>query len=193
MKAANFFAKLINDHLQMQLEKCSPNFIGAKYFLTAENVFRSDKNASWPNIYDEQGQGTYVGVDDINPMMIYHRCLAIGFSTNAARPGFGDREDRVGLFQMRMAVYGDRQRLHLTNDELGMLIYANMPAIFQNLPNFGNVVIRTQSIVPNNMQAFRNEYERIEYFLRPEHQLININYTIESKINLNCFNQCPED
>lgn len=188
MKVAELFATLINSHLADRFSTCAP-FAGSRLLGIADNVFRKEREGSFPVIYDENGEGTYVGVDDIEAMILYHRILNIAFAQDPA--SYGDKENQRATFTMRMAVYGDRKRLHMTGDELGMFIHTNMPGIIKNVPNFGTIIVRTTSIVPNNTQAFNNEYQRVPFFLKPEHMLINVNYTIESKIKKDCFNLCP--
>lgn len=189
MKVAEYFTTMINQHLAARFATCAP-FAGSKLYGIADNVFRSESGGAFPVIYDEQGEGTYVGVDDLDPLILYHRILNIAFAVDPA--SYGDKEHQRATFTMRLAVYGDRKRLHMTNDELGMFIHVNFPTMFQKVPNFGTIIVRTTSIVPNNTQAFGNEYQRVPFFLKPEHMLINLNYTIESKIKKDCFNLCPE-
>jgi len=147
-----------------------------------------------PCYVDNNGNIEYVGPEDYEDLIIYHRVNSI-VNGKANLPSFGDiHQTDAHIASMSMVVFGRRDHLKLSNDELSIIIQAGMPEaatrqLIQAM-NFMACNINVKDIILNDLLVFREEYENIVYFLKPEQFLFKVNYTIESAFLKKCFINC---
>lgn len=179
----NKFIHIINEELNGML----PNM---KLHGIAETVMRGDK-AVPAEIVD--GGYRYVGVDDIQSAIIYHRVGTVTVSRSTVR-GVGDEPNNyINRYPVGMIVYMDMKRTKLTPDELLLYIQARMPGSFKTDPYNQPVSVTINNVILNGQTVWNAEYGGQTPFRLSESQtLMQINYTIESQVRVACFEKCPE-
>jgi hypothetical protein len=144
-----------------------------------------------PSVVDHAGEARYLGPDDDFDLMTYHRVNGIAVTKGTGK-GFGDdRAADVDVARLSLVVFGRREQLQQSNDELAVLIRAAFPETadrpLRELLKFYACNININDIILNDLQVFAEEYRGIEYFLKPDQFLFKINYTIESAFLKKCF------
>lgn len=192
MPILNDIVHQINEGLVHDLFSQSKRFIGAKLYGVCEQAIKTGtQKEEFPSIVDLAGDGKYVGVDDTHNLILYHRKNNIQISDDS-QPGYGDNPaGSINTYGMVMVIYFNRSKLKMEADELAVYLQRHILAEPTN-KNFHYLSVSINSVILNSQQVFRTEYSNVNYFLKPEHALMAINYTIEGKPNLACFNSCPE-
>jgi len=145
-----------------------------------------------PSYVDHDGEAQYVGPEDDYDLIIYHRINNITIGKALNQRAFGDtRHLDAHVAKIALLVFGRRDRIKLTNDELAILLQAAMPEaatkeILKEL-QFQAANINLTDIILNDLQVFQEEFQNVTYFLKPEQFLFKINYTIESAFLKECF------
>lgn len=164
---------------------------GMQVYGLAQSVTRTKGSDTVPAI-NNKGEYKYIGVDDINPVIIYHK--AQGLTTaRLVTQGYGDSQsDYLNTYQMAMIVYLDTVRAKMEADELYLYLQARIPGEL-NKGVYRSVRVSTRNVILNAAQVWQQEYGGLPFALPVEKTLFQINYTIESRMNPNCFEKCPED
>lgn len=145
-----------------------------------------------PGEVKQDGEIIYVGPDDTEAVIIYHRNAGIT-TARSPRSGIGDGySPLVNTYQMAMIVFLDQKKVKLYPEELFLYIQSNIPDKTNYKP-YDNVVIRTTNVILNSQLVFAAEYAGEDFSLPAEKSLFQINYTIESTHKKDCFAKCPED
>ena len=182
----------INAVLQAYLS--GKQFQQGVYFGIAKQVVRNKDNQPFIVIFDNEGNDLSDFISDKYSISVYHRMNGYSFSgiVDNEAFSFGDGAKTKGLaMNMVMVVYGDRNRLKMTNEELAALIYVYFPSeVPQNirvqLTGLERLTISPTSTNNNSIQV--QQAEGIE--CHPENILFTINYTINELINTNCIAAC---
>lgn len=182
------FIKKINQ----EFEKLIP---GMQTFGLAQSIVRTvgSEEELLPGVVGIDGEITYVGIDDIDKIRIYHRVAGLQTTRVTNRQGFGDNlSDIINTYQMAMIVFLNNKSTKLYPEELFLYLQSNIPDGLKVEP-YKNVFIRTTNVILNSQAVFRAEYAGTSFKL-PEHMsLFQINYVIESTFKKGCFAKCPED
>lgn len=168
---------------------------GIKTFGLAQSIVRTvgSEEELLPGVVGEKGEVTYVGIDDVDKVRIYHRSAGITTTRVTNRQGYGDDvSDFVNTYQMAMIVFVNNKATKLYPEELFLYLQSNIPPALKMEP-YKTVFIRTTNVILNSQAVFRAEYAGTAFRL-PEHlSLFQINYVIESTFKKECFAKCPED
>lgn len=145
-----------------------------------------------PSYVDNNGEAVYVGPDDDFDYIGYHRVNNWTPAKSATLKAFGDAKSvDVNLVRMSYVVFGRRDKLQLSNDELAFYLQMAFPeALDKSLITSLQLKacnINITDIILNDLQVFQEEFQGIEFFLKPEQFLFKINYTIESAFLKKCF------
>lgn len=168
----------------------SKRFSGAKIHGTAVTVI-SSKGEKMPVIIDKNGEGHYVGIDDRYPVRLYHKQNSMSTRVDP-KTGIGRGiGDIINTYSLSMIVFLNRKRACLMPDEFLLYIQSNFPDNLTIEP-YSNIKILFTGAILNDMQVYNQEYLIPEKLL-PEHNLFQINYTVETSFKKGCFNKCPED
>lgn len=136
------------------------------------------------------GTETYVGIDDVNAVIGYHKASNIQSLINK-NSGFGDSQGDIhNVYTNNLIVFVDSDKVKMEADEFATLVQLNFPDRIK-VENYKTVFVRVQNIILNSMQIYRSEYGDMEYKLKDRQNLISINYQIESVFDKNCFDKCP--
>ncbi len=147
---------------------------------------RGEKFEFLPGIVADGGDIEYVGLDDDEPIIIYHKMLGIGCKT---LPGTGNDYDIVNTFNNCMIVFNDRSKSQMRTDELLALIQSNIPSLLK-VPPYRTVKMAFSNVAVDDMKVFESEYQNTEFRLPANKNLFQINYIIESTFNKKCFDKC---
>lgn len=193
MPILNDIVQQINEGLTSTLFSQSKRFSGSKLYGICEQAVKTGRQKEeFPSIVDLAGDGKYVGIDDKQNLIIYHRKQNLSISDDTVNKGYGDNPaGSINTYSMVMVVYMNRKKLNMEADELVVYLQKHFPYTLEN-KNFTYLSASIDSVILNTQQVFRTEYTNVNYFMKPEHALIAISYTIEGKPNLACFNRCPE-
>lgn len=176
-------------------EKFSALITGMKVFGLAQPIVRTVGNQEelLPGVVDIKGEVTYVGIDDTDPVRLYHKNAGVVTAFSGAQKGYGDNfNDIVNTYQMALIVFVNKKRTKLYPEELFLFLQSNLLDEIKVEP-YKRVLIRTTNVILNSQQVFKAEYAGPEFRL-PEHlSLFQINYVIESTFEKECFAKCPED
>lgn len=178
--------------INQEFEKMVP---GIKTFGLAQSVVRTvgSEEELLPGVVGKDGEVTYVGIDDVDPVRIYHRVAGLNTTRVTNRQGFGDAlGDLVNTYQMAMIVFVNNKATKLYPEELFLYLQSNIPDGLKIEP-YKTVFIRTTNVILNSQVVFRAEYAGTAFRLPEQLSLFQINYVIESTFKKECFAKCPED
>lgn len=181
------FIYSINNQLRDLLEE----WPGAALHGRAESITRTagSEQETLPCLVGKNGELTYIGIDDVHPLIAYHKVNVI--APQVRTTGYGDRlGDQVNTYQNSLIIYFDRKRIGLIPEDLILYIQSNFPEKI-TLEPFKNIIIRFTGAVLNARVVFNEEYEGASFFLPAEKSFFKINYSIESVFTKDCFKKCP--
>lgn len=183
----------INAALASNLFSKSQRFAGGRLYGICEQAIKTgSQSEEFPAVFDLDGNGVYAGIDDTFNFILYHRKNGLSITDDVTNPGFGDNvAGSINTYTMTAIVFFNRKRLQMEADEFAIYIQRNFPPNLDN-DKFHYLSAWINSVILNSQQVFGTEYKNVSYFLKPEHCLMAINYTIEGKPKLACFNRCPE-
>lgn len=196
MPYLKYIVNYINEELGKNLlqDKC---FSNRQVIGICQSLARKEEQALqlFPSYVDNDGEAQYVGPDSDFDLIIYHRVNIITISKAPNLRAFGDtRQNDANTARMSLVVFGVREKLQLTNDELAILMQASFPeAVTDKLRKelqFQSCNINLSDIVLNDMQVFEEEFKNVQFFLKPDQFLFKVNYTIESAFLKECFKKC---
>ena len=147
---------------------------------------------SAPFIQDANGEGRFVGPDDINEFSIYHRVDNI--QTRPVQKNFGSSVDISMVATMRAIMFVNRKAVKLAPDQLALVTIAavNIPEAkyFGDFLKSANINITPNGFSLNSYDVFNGEFKNKDYFLTPDFYLIRANYTIDISVSSKCFEIC---
>jgi len=189
---ATQIVKYINAKLKANLS--GSQFQQGMYFGLAKQVVRNQDNTPFIVIFDNEGNDLSDFINDKYSITVYHRMTGQTFfpvEQNQAT-SFGDGAEVKGtVMNMVMVVYGDRNKLKMTNEELCSLMYVYFPTVMEDslrtqLTGLQNV--NFSPVSSNNISAQVSQSEGIT--CEVENILFSINYQIREQIDANCIEQC---
>jgi hypothetical protein len=187
----------IVDHINDTLKAGTLNrraFQTGVYYGLAKIVNTVDRDGNksvTPFIYTSNGKKEIdPTIDDTFPFQIYHRCLNMSYKPG--KNNFGDGNSSVvETSNMIAVVYGDPERLKLTQEDVAFLIVNGMPTNLTSTDagnsNLGLITITVQAVNNNSQQVFTVEYGSGDYILKPQSIYFAINYQIETESDRGCL------
>lgn len=187
--------KYINAVLQSQLS--GKQFQRGIYFDIAKQVIRKgdgEDQTPFVVIFDNEGNDLSDIINDKYSLVVYHRMTGYGFTAieQNQRDSFGDGARVKGLtMNMVMVVYGNRNVLKMTNEELSALMYCYFPSELP--PSLKEQLVGLQQVsfspvATNNVSAQIEQTEGIK--VHPENILFALNYVVKEEVNTICFGGC---
>jgi hypothetical protein len=179
----------VNGALKEELPASNALVIGIAQQLPRTN---GEKIELLPSYVDNNGEAVYVGPDDDYDLIIYHKINSITVSKGNIKDSYGDDNlFDINVARIGMVVFGKRDVLKMSNDDLAIYLHAAMPVaaskqLLKDL-TFRAANINVKDINLNDMQVFMEEFQNMPFFLKPEQFLFKINYTIESAFLKKCF------
>lgn len=164
-------------------------YAGIVYQITRE---RSQKTEVIPAEVNDKGEARWITFDDINELSLYHR-IANSTYTQFKNQSYGDGYlDFQHQYDIELVVMGDRRKINVRPDELEAAIASNIGA--KEKPtgvSFINVL--PVSANHNSQTVFRQEFQGVDYYLKPEHILFSIRYRVELRYQKGCISLCQCD
>lgn len=146
---------------------------------------------TFPAIIDKTGEGTYVGFDDIQSAIIYHRNTGITV-TRKTQQGYGDvHSDVINTYAMSMFIYLDHKKSCLIPDEFFLYLQSNFPDAIKEDP-FSFIRVNITSVILNQQQLINTEYAGSDFKIPAEKSFFALTYNIETTLKKKCFEKCPE-
>ena len=177
---------LIND----QLKGIDP---AEKVYGQAQTVIRisGSEQDELPGLIGADGEIKYVGIDDVESIIIYHKVNSVSIiqQNNGRGDAVGDMQD---TFSLSLIAYWDRKKIKFLPDQLLLMLQARLPQEVRGITDIKTVRIRPVNTILNTLQIFNTEYRGNSFKLPANIHLIQLNYNIETVFNPDCFRKCPE-
>jgi hypothetical protein len=154
----------------------------------AITVYRDDVE-KLPCVVSFEGEGEYVGIDDRFAVLWYHKLNRITVIRDPKKEYGRGPGDVSNSYDMSMIVFLNRNRARMRAADLINIIEEFFPYDIKLEP-FKSIRIVLNNIILNDQQVYNQEYESRTNRLQPEHNLFQINYTVEASFTKGCFNNC---
>lgn len=146
-----------------------------------------------PGILDGSGNYTPVIPDQKFNLVIYHKLLTNEYGYDK-KNSYGEAYDVRCTSQMMMVVWGDGKKIGITAEQLEAMIVFGMPQMLSSIDR-QNLGLKTCMISPistnmDRLQVFRQEYQQVEFFLKPNDALFLVRYKIETSFGQSCIDLC---
>jgi hypothetical protein len=174
----------VHDIVDTVNKALAPKLPPGKVYGIAQTVVRGDER--FPAVISRTGEGLYCGIDDRDPVSLYHK---LGTVTTVMAPGRGREFDIQNSYAMAMYVFLNRRLVNKFADELLLSIQAAMPRTVA-LDPYSSVFIRFNGVILNDFLVYGSEYLSGTFRLAPEHSLFQVNYTVDATFQKNCINNC---
>lgn len=182
---------MINEVLSILNNALTGLHADEKIYGMAQSVVRVSGSVTelLPGTIDRTGEVTYVGIDDVSSLILYHKLNSL--STVAKTNGVGDKPgDMVNTYGLSTIIYWDRRRYNKMPDELILVIQARLPQIITGIADIKLTKIKTGNANFNSLQVYTQEYQGTEFKLPPSANLIQLGLTIEITFNPDCLPDC---
>lgn len=146
----------------------------------------------FPTVYDNDGHGKDVTVDDTYPFIVYHRLLNKAYSYPQIK-SFGNPKEYIQeTAEYVCVVYAKRTYLKMTAEQVETLVKVSIPATLTNAQlqqlQLKSAVIQHNSSILDTQTNFNSEYRGVESRLGSEEVFITLRYTIETVFKKDCLN-----
>lgn len=145
-----------------------------------------------PAIISDDGEAKYMTFDDLNEVLIYHRIVNSSYAQNKDK-SYGDGHTTFTLsYDLDLVVMADRKRTQASPDVLEAAIASNMPDK-DTLDGVMYINILPVSANHNSRSLFSQEFQGVNYYLKPEHIFFSIRYHVELEYTKGCLSLCQCD
>lgn len=185
------FLSDIIDGINSSLKDKLTAFPTAKYFGLVYQLAKKEgtKTIYLPADINLNGQAEYATFDDINELGIYHRVSNSTYQISR-RESYGDTNSGVlQIYDIDLVVMANRKRVEVQPDVLEIVIVSNFMETFK-LQGVNQIYITPVSANHNSKSVFSNEFQGLNYYLKPEHILFSIRYRIELRYQRGCISLC---
>jgi hypothetical protein len=139
------------------------------------------------------GEGTYVGIDDTHPISWYHRSKSASIERNEEEE-FGDLKATIEKHNMVMVVCANTEKLQLSQEEIISGVAAGLRLELTKAQRT-SLGIQACEINPDEInidfqEVFTQEYGSKEIEVGPSQLLIAFNYQLSIEQNQACFTLC---
>lgn len=196
MANLNSVVKIINDTLKATAFNDQRYSAPAMFLITKSLPYQAAAGFEYiPSVVDNNGEATRVNPDDRNVIQVYHKVNSI--ANFYSKQQFGnENENIVRTAQMSMIVFGQRNKIKLSDHDLDFNILASFPNKLAKAQlaelKIQDCVISYGSADFNSLQLYSREYNTKSYYLKPNHLFFEVKYTIECRLNKACINTCTE-
>lgn len=132
----------------------------------------------------------YVGIDDIDSIIIYHKINNV--QTRVLQNGRGDKSGDVkNTYAMSLICFWKMLKVRLFPDEMLLLIQARTPNALLSIPNTSACVFTGLNAILNPLQVYAVEYgNNSEYRLPTDMGMLQYNYQLELTLSQECLKKC---
>ncbi len=187
----------INPFIKAKLNKY-PQYQKAKYSGIAMLVSRETEDGEdhIPALLDSKGEAFYVGSDDINNLVVYHRMInttILSLDENE-KNSYGDQVIMGTRTNMKMIVWGMTDATGRTQERALGDVVASLPDIadFSFMSKYKGLkkVIFSASFANNDSDKVWAEEGGKNEKPKTTMLLFSINYTIDTELDKSCYNLC---
>lgn len=180
----------INEALKAKLTAFPTTFYGGIAYPIARK--KDNSYEFLPAIISISGYSAYMTFDDIQEMAIYHRIATSSYSQDKNQ-SYGDGYTAFQQnYDMDLVIMADRRRVEVGPEILEAAIASNFPVTDQ-LVGVNYVNILPVSANHNSRSLFAQEFQGVNYYLKPEHIFFSIRYRVELKYVKGCISLCQCD
>jgi len=146
----------------------------------------------FPAIYGGGLVERYIGIDDANSIIVYHRQIRNSYTKNQLIPNRYRQST-----QMAMIVYAKKELLQVqTPDALESLIITTFPTRYQShelseLSGLDDVNISITGSEMNPATVFAGEYRNVPFRLSADEIYFAVSYLLDLQFDNSCINICP--
>jgi hypothetical protein len=138
------------------------------------------------------GEAKWITFDDVRELEIYHRIVSSSYIQLKGKSyGDGDTQFQHN-YEIDLIVMADRKKAKVEPDVLEAAIASNIP-VSSSISGVSFINITPVSANHNSRSLFSQEFQGIDYFLKPEHILFSIRYRVELQYQKGCLNLCQCD
>lgn len=195
MAFSETFVQYINDSLKagsLNSKKFQPGAFHGIVSLVARKGL-NDSLQLLPAIAHMDGNFKAVEPNDKFNVIIYHKVIANSYLYQK-QDSFGDHYVIKSTNEMAMIVWVNTKKAKLTAEQIEALFIAGLP---QDLSpeKKKEIGIYSCKITPvatdmDKLRVFRQEYQNIPFFLRPEHCFFQLRYKAELTFDQACLLNC---
>lgn len=196
MAFSDTIVKFINDSLKagsLKSKKFQPGAYHGIVTLVARKAADGKTLQLLPGIADPDGNYTTVEPNDKFNVIIYHRTLSNSYQY-LKNDSYGDQQNIKATNEMAMLVWVDNKKTQLSPEQLEALFVAGMPqkltADLKKDLGVMNCMINPLASNMDKLSVFRQEYQNIEFFLRPYHTFFQLRYRAELTFSQGCLTTC---
>lgn len=132
----------------------------------------------------------YVGIDDVDSIIIYHKINTI--QTRVLSGGTGNKTgDIKNTYSISMLCFWRMAKVALLPDQMVLMLQARMPSQLITVENVKTCSITGISANINTLQVHAIEYgNNSDYRLPTDMGLLQYNYQIEATVTQDCLKKC---
>jgi hypothetical protein len=170
---------------------------GVVYGIAEQTVRKTDNGQQvFPTVYDNDGNGKDVTVDDNFPFIVYHRLINKSYQYPQIK-SFGNPKEYVQeTSEITTLVYAKRSYLKINAEQVESIIKLSVPATLSTIQlndlQLKSCNILHSSSILDTQTNFNNEYRGFDTFLSSEEIFISLRFTIESVFKKDCLDKYCE-
>lgn len=197
MNNIGYITQCINRSIKNVFSGINPDKMrieGVAYTAIEKNS--DSKDRKFPVIYKGGEDYDEIVINDAYDLIIYHKPQSVNGRQDGKSGAYGNsRGDITSITKVALVVWGKKDVLNLSPDELGLQIQIAFPdrIIGNDLKNlnFKSVLVTVNDINLSEESVFSNEYKNVDYFIKPNYCLIQVNYSVECTFTKKCLqNNC---
>lgn len=163
-----------------------------KTFGVAQQIFRVNESEVVdfiPGIVNNNGEIKYIGVDDVNDLILYHKITSANISFEN---GYGDGRFSRNIYSCFLICLYDISKINIDAADMIIVLQSQMPQTIIGMKDIRNVSITSTGAVLNSAQVFNSEYKYGEKnMLLPSNIFfVQLNYNIQITFDQTCINKC---
>jgi hypothetical protein len=156
----------------------------ATFFGIAQTVLRGQEKL--PAVVYANGKADYVGIDDVDAVRAYHKLATLTVRPSPAN-NYGRGSGFINAYSMQLIVFLNRNKKCMHADSLVQILQSQFPEQLKLKP-YSGIQIFFNSVILNDLQVYNQEYLSETNRLGPEHNLFQVNYTVEATFLKGCLN-----
>lgn len=184
MAKENKIVDIINASVKAAL--ADKRFSGSEYAGITQIIQNGD-GGNMPCTVDNNGECTWIDVDDTKPVQVYHRMNGSSFSLDD-KEQFGNNLIRNQVSSMSLFVVAQRNKIKLPVEDLLTLVTSGMPTGVPDRKslNLNSCKITVQSADVNAQGILKREQPN--KILDPQVIMFELKYQIECSYGKDCIN-----
>ncbi|MEX6689226.1 hypothetical protein QTN47_17080 [Danxiaibacter flavus] len=139
-----------------------------------------------PTNIGNDSEGEIIDLDEDFPILIYHRIVNKSYQLEQKQAkSFGDGYNQNCTADMYMIVCADRGIVNCQADELEELIIRSLPVNLK-IGAVKRCILAPYQSDLDFIKIFKQEFQQVQYFLKPEQILFQIKYKLQVDTDTNC-------